>query len=137
MLNRRNLRIKAVQSVFAYREKTDCNFNLALDHIAEIFAPDLNAEEAPDYAKLKKLKKEASDLFERKLKKQNISPSCEEVKTAITKAEVFFKNKNKEDLDKVQKQMVSDTENILNYYHAMLLFLAELSKMRLKTHKTM
>lgn len=136
MLNRRNLRIKAVQSVFAYREKTDCNFNLALDHIAEVFAPDLNAEEAPDYLQLKKLKKEASQLFEKKLKKLDIAPSCEEVKLAISKGEVFYKNKNKEDLVKVQKQMVSDTENILTYYYSMLLFLTELSQMRLKTHKT-
>ena len=60
MLNRRNLRIKAVQSVYAYREKVQSNYELAIDNLKEAFKVDFSMEE-PDYEGLEKEAQEQAD----------------------------------------------------------------------------
>lgn len=57
MLNRRLLRTKAVQALYARKLTADANRLLALDHIDEAFAPDLNSMEFQDRTKLTGLKR--------------------------------------------------------------------------------
>lgn len=52
MLNRRTLRIKAMQAIFGYWQAEGANAQLALDQIAAAFVPDLMAEVAPDRRRL-------------------------------------------------------------------------------------
>ena len=54
MLNRRFLRIKALQAVFAYQVKKEANVFRSNDFIEESFAPDLTAAKRPDYEGLTK-----------------------------------------------------------------------------------
>jgi N utilization substance protein B len=44
MLNRRSLRVKVMQSLFAYQQCKDANYSLAIDKIEETFSPDLNSD---------------------------------------------------------------------------------------------
>lgn len=52
MLNRRTLRIKAMQAVFGYWQAEGANAALALDQIGAAFEPDLMAETPPDRRRL-------------------------------------------------------------------------------------
>ena len=47
MLNRRTLRIKVMQALYAYDQAVGSDFLLANDRIADAFAPDLNAPVPP------------------------------------------------------------------------------------------
>jgi len=48
MLNRRTLRIKAMQSLFAYKHCKTANYNLALNQVSEAFSPNLNSMEVQE-----------------------------------------------------------------------------------------
>lgn len=52
MLNRRTLRIKAMQAIFGYWQAEGANTQLALDQIATAFEPDLLAKTPPDRRRL-------------------------------------------------------------------------------------
>jgi N utilization substance protein B len=63
MLNRRILRVKAFQNLYAYDQCKGSNFNLAKDQIREAFLPDLNSMEVQDKPQLKKDAAKAIELF--------------------------------------------------------------------------
>ena len=63
MLNRRTIRIKAMQSLFAFEQCKQSNYHLALDYIEESFQPDLNSMEVQNKPLLKAQAKEARQLF--------------------------------------------------------------------------
>ena len=62
MLNRRTLRIKAMQAIYAYMQAEGSDYLLALDQISEEFAPDLNSMETQD-RKLLEGKKQIATLL--------------------------------------------------------------------------
>lgn len=77
MLNRRTLRIKIMQSLFAFEQCKEANHLLAHDLIDERFQPDLNSMEPQDKELLRKQKKKPCSflnvsLKERKWKKTPI-----------------------------------------------------------------
>ena len=63
MLNRRSLRIKVMQSLFALQQCKDANYELCLEKISEKFSPDLNSMEVQNKAELTTQKKQALQLF--------------------------------------------------------------------------
>lgn len=87
MLNRRTLRIKAMQSLFAYKHCKAANFELAKQQIHDAFLPDLNSMEVQDKVLLKKQDKEASELFKKHYKDKN--PNVFEGSTAKINQEVI------------------------------------------------
>ncbi len=68
MLNRRTIRIKIMQSLFAFNQCKEANHTLALDLIEERFQPDLNSMEVQDKELLRGQKKIALQLFEKRYK---------------------------------------------------------------------
>ena len=48
MLNRRNLRIKVMQSLFALQQSREANYQLAFEFVRNRFTPDLNSMEVQD-----------------------------------------------------------------------------------------
>ena len=64
MLNRRILRVKAFQNLYAYEQCKGSNLNLARDFIRESFLPDLNSMEVQDKAALSKEADEAIQIFD-------------------------------------------------------------------------
>ena len=63
MLNRRILRVKAFQNLYAYEQCKGSNLNLARDFIRESFLPDLNSMEVQDKAALSKEAEESIQIF--------------------------------------------------------------------------
>ena len=64
MLNRRSLRIKVMQNLFALQQCKEANYELCIEKINEFFSPDLNSMEVQDKALLSAQRKEAEKLFE-------------------------------------------------------------------------
>jgi N utilization substance protein B len=130
MLNRRILRIKAMQSIYAFKQAHQSNFHVTEDYIVETFAPDLTAPEVQDRAALDQKKKEALKLFagsfpEGKYKEaEGASP---EARTTVLHALNIYHNQVKKDLEHYRKVMVTEAENVYNLYLQVLLLLVELS----------
>ncbi len=123
MLNRRLIRIRAMQALYAYEKAKGANFLLAQDIIEEFFAPDLNSMEKQDRNKLQGLAKLAINIFR---EENSLNPSTEEfdppaeVKAALKKARDFYKLKNKKDFDHYKLQSILDIDQIFDQYLTLL-----------------
>jgi len=130
MLNRRTLRIKIMQTLFAFDQCKEANHSLALDLIEERFAPDLNSMEVQDKELLKKQKKEAIQYFEALFKGQ--SPAGEVDEKVIKVAEEALRNYHqqvKKDQDFLAKNSLLEIEKLSHLYHSVLSLLIEFAEL--------
>lgn len=119
MLNRRILRVKAFQNLYAYEQCKGSNLNLAKDLIRESFLPDLNSMEVQDKAALNKEAEEALKLFEANLGNTDVLKSSEataKIKKVVLEAIKYFHNANEKDKEFLLKNMVSSAERIPQLY---------------------
>lgn len=128
MLNRRSLRIKAMQNIFAFKHCQWANYHLAKDLIKDQFAPDLNSMEPPDTERLNANKQAALDLFEnfypqKFVKKENGISG--EVLSASQNAIDYYYQQVKKDFDFLRKNMFSGAEGIYILYLQLLQLLVE------------
>ena len=129
MLNRRFLRVKAMQAVYAYRQKQESNFNLALEQIDEDFQPDLNSMEPPNMPRLRANKRDAKQAFRQGYQKRKLKNSLTpEVLDSVTRAVDGYYNQLREDRKRIQQQMLADVEEITHSYFAILAFVIELKE---------
>jgi N utilization substance protein B len=130
MLNRRSLRVKVMQSLFAYQQCKDANYTLAIDGIEEAFTPDLNSMEVQDKKELAKQKEIGVKAFEKAF--QNGDKSIEHEDPRIQKSvndEIQFYNKSvKKDFDFLKKSLVLESEKIHDRYIAVLALAVSLSE---------
>ena len=115
MLNRRTIRIKAMQSIFAYEQCKEANYHLALDQITEVFSPDLNSMEVQDKDLLKEQSMEAVKIFKarykvkgKKVKDSDTDKINEQVSSAIKD---YYTHLDK-DSKFLKKEMLKDAELI-------------------------
>ncbi|SKC76187.1 transcription antitermination factor NusB [Ohtaekwangia koreensis] len=122
MLNRRSLRIKVMQSLFALQQCKDANYELCFEKINEEFAPDLNSMEVQDKAALSLQKKTATKLFEKAFKQGETSIDHDEakIKKVVNECFIFYSKQSKKDSDFFLKNMVSEVEKIYDHYIAVL-----------------
>lgn len=119
MLNRRILRVKAFQNLYAYEQCKGSNLNLAKDFIKESFLPDLNSMEVQDKAALNEEAKLAVKLFEENLgntQTLNSSEASTKVKKVVLDALKQFKAANEKDKEFLLKNMVVSAERIPQLY---------------------
>lgn len=119
MLNRRILRVKAFQNLYAYEQCKGSNLNLAKDLIRESFLPDLNSMEVQDKTALNKEAEEALKLFEANLENTDVLKSSEasaKIKKVVLEAIKYFHNANEKDKEFLLKNMVSSAERIPQLY---------------------
>lgn len=130
MLNRRLLRTKAVQALYARKLTADANRLLALDQIEEAFAPDLNSMEFQDKQKLNQMKRQAGARLDELIKDEN-SVSAEELPTQVsTVANSAFKAYSRQTLsdgDKMVRRVLNETESIYVDFIRILSMLLELA----------
>ena len=129
MLNRRLIRIRAMQALYAYKQAEGANFQLALDLIAETFSPDLNSMEFQDKVKLESYRKIGQNLLQEKFSRQEISPSDTppEVARMVEKAKDFYLLKNKKDIQHYASRMVIEAERVYDLYLQILQLFVELA----------
>jgi N utilization substance protein B len=127
MLNRRTLRIKAMQSLFAFERSKASNFNIAKDRIAEAFAPDLNSMEVQDKVLLTAQKKEATALFVEYYAQQiEVKASAEDkINLAVNNNITTYFDDVKKDKKVIEKHMINEAEGLMDQYVMILLLLTE------------
>ncbi len=122
MLNRRSLRIKVMQSLFALQQCKDANYELCLEKISEKFSPDLNSMEVQNKAELTTQKKQALQLFKEAFANEETSIDHKDVKVkkGVNDCLNFYYNQNKKDSAFFAKNLVSEVEKIYERYIAVL-----------------
>jgi transcription antitermination protein NusB len=122
MLNRRTIRIKIMQSLFAFDQCKEANHLLSLDLLEERFSPDLNSMEVQDKELLRQQKKIAFQQFDKKFKGiEKPNEKSVEVDKSIIKAvaeamELFEKQVKKDQLY-LGKNIISEIQKLTETYH--------------------
>jgi N utilization substance protein B len=131
MLNRRLIRIRAMQALYAYKQAEGANFQLALDLIAETFAPNLNSMEFQDREKLEGLKKLSQQIFQEiydPYHKEDDFEAPKKVIDAVEKAKDFFLLKNKKDVEHYAHRMIIEAEKVYDIYIQILQLFLEIAE---------
>ncbi len=129
MLNRRSLRIKVMQSLFALQQCKDATYELCLEKIGDAFSPDLNSMEVQDKPMLQLQKKQGVKLFEKAFADGLSIVEHEDdriVKTVQVELK-FYKDQVKKDTEFFRKNLVIDVEKIYDHYIATLSLVAAFS----------
>src|SRR5690606_17098458 len=119
MLNRRILRVKAFQSLYAYTQCKASNFNLAKDFINASFLPDLDSMEVQDKPKLKKEAEVCIELFSQNLNNNTqiaASPHSTKIKSITIKAINDYHKRCDKDLELLRNNMLTAVERIPQLY---------------------
>lgn len=131
MLNRRLLRIKAMQHLYAYKQCQKSNFQLALDQIEAYFQPDLNSMEVQDKNLLNSQKEIAQKIFVGSYLTPHLSQTEgavePKVKESIEKALNFYQQQNKKDAERLKKEVLDSVDLLYDRYLLLLKLLVELS----------
>ncbi|HEY3429212.1 MAG TPA: hypothetical protein VGK39_00965, partial [Cyclobacteriaceae bacterium] len=122
MLNRRSLRVKVMQSLFAYQQCKDANYTLALDTIEESFSPDLNSMEVQDKKELAKQKAQGIKAFDKAFKsgEKSIEHDDSRIQKVVNDAIVLYNKSVKKDFDFLRKSLVLESEKIYDRYISVL-----------------
>jgi N utilization substance protein B len=121
MLNRRNLRIKVMQSLFAFEQNRDANYQLAIDQVSEIFSPDLNAMVQPDKKDLSKKREQAVALLKNVFPDEASLPEGDdEIVKAVRNALSFYHRSVQKDFEWFRTNLVSETERLSHHYLTVL-----------------
>jgi N utilization substance protein B len=122
MLNRRSLRIKVMQSLFALQQCKDATYELCLDNIGEDFLPDLNSMEVQDKDLLGKQKKAGMKLFTEAFAQgqRKVDDDDQKIKKSVNSAFVFYSTQIKKDTDFFRKNLIVEVEKIYEHYIATL-----------------
>lgn len=119
MLNRRSLRVKVMQTLFALSQCKEANFNIGLAEIEEAFQPDLNSMEPQDKVQLKADSKKAKSLLNHKVNGGQLNdsdPFPEKVEEVAAMAYKNYLESSKKDFEKLKKDMVIDAESLVDYF---------------------
>ncbi|MBO3700376.1 transcription antitermination factor NusB [Roseivirga sp. E12] len=119
MLNRRSLRVKAMQTIFAFGQCKEANYNIGLKEIEEAFQPDLNSMEAPDHDLLKANHEQARAVLSEKIIQRPLPDGLTVSKEAQSAANLAHKNylaNTKDDLSRLKKSMILDAESLVDHF---------------------
>ncbi len=129
MLNRRILRSKALQCLYAFYKSKEANYNLALDYIRDRFLPDLNSMEPIDKSELNLKKRDSIKTFEQNFKHDSfvkLQGSEEDIEVAAHDAYIDYEKQNEEDYKRYRMNMLKDVERIFELYLWILMIPEEL-----------
>ena len=108
-----------MQTLFAFGQCVEANYNLGLAEIDEAFLPDLNSMEAPDHELLDKNKKQAKAVLANKVHGTDLPESEEiskEAQAAANNAHKGYLDRFKKDYDHMNKEMVLDAESLVDRF---------------------
>jgi N utilization substance protein B len=121
MLNRRTLRIKIMQSLFAYELCKEAEYLIALDYLEAFFQPDLNSMKVQDKVLLKGQHAVAVKQFEKIFAGEAVPENSDpKINQAVEEAFAQHKKQTKRDFDYFRKNIVLEVEKINSYYCSVL-----------------
>ena len=130
MLNRRLLRIKAMQALYALDIAKQSNFEMGTELLEEFFAPDMNTMEPQDKGALKAQCSVADKWYrqvveESKQVEEHTDPT---IVKAAAKALAQYHNFNENDRKHFQRVMLRDVDEVYREYLSILNLLISLSE---------
>lgn len=138
MLNRRTLRIKAVQTYFAYEQSVSSDYEIALQQIEQDFAPDLNSMDHQDHQLLAKQRQVAQGYFVEQYKSPAIrfgEEADERIRKSLANAISFYRSQIKKDRDFFQSRMVKEIEKLSESYYLSLMLPVEFALLASKDQR--
>lgn len=120
MLNRRTIRIKIMQSLFAFEQCCEANYELAREFLVERFSPDLNSMEFQDKPLLKARQQSALRLLDAHHTKKQAEEGDEQVIAAVAEAEAGYEKQVRADFIYMKKKTVEEIGNLTTVYHSVL-----------------
>jgi transcription antitermination protein NusB len=120
MLNRRTIRIKIMQSLFAFEQCKEANYQLALDLLEERFRPDLNSMEVQDKVLLKQRHKIARQVFEKKFQQTEKGTTEEVIAKVVDEALALYQKQVKKDRGFLGKNIIVEIQKLTETYHHVL-----------------
>lgn len=117
-----------MQSLFAFEQCREANFELAKEQLAARFAPDLNSMEVQDKAQLRKEKEAALAAFGQIFTNAEAQPDVDaKILKAATQSLTDYNNRVKKDFDFLRKSTLLDIENLSGTYYLLLNLLPALA----------
>jgi transcription antitermination protein NusB len=121
MLNRRTIRIKIMQNLFAFDQCKEANRLLSFDLVEQRFSFDLNSMEVQDKELLRKQKKVALQLLDDKFKGIDKSVETDKAITkAVAEAVELYETQVKKDQNFLGKNITSEIQKLTETYHSTL-----------------
>ena len=122
MLNRRNLRIKVMQSLFAFHQAREANHQLAFEFVRQRFAPDLNSMETQDKETLAMKSKLAEKALAEAFSNEDrlFESDDQQVREVVDEALTRYDDQCARDKETLRRAMVSEAERIYHHYIAVL-----------------
>jgi transcription antitermination protein NusB len=131
MVNRRLLRTKAFQNLYAFRTAERADYQHYNDIIAESFMPnlDLMIPKEEQIVKLDMLRKLSEIHYDEVFHKKDANEDIPtESKVAAKKSLLMYRDAVKRDRNRITNSMVNEVENIYNVYLKMLQLLLEITE---------
>ena len=128
MLNRRSLRIKVAQNLYAYNQCKLANYEIALKRIEEHFLPDAYSGETQNKEELKQCGLEAMEAFKSRLannEKEKNNIAKEVINAAVDDVYLSYQNNLKKDIRFLRTNMVIEAEKVVDRYLMILVLLTE------------
>ena len=129
MLNRRILRLKAMQALYALEQAQRSNYQLALDYIHQRFEPNLNSMVIPTAESVAQKRKLGKELFEANYQNENLDAKSEfeDVDEAVRDAMRTYDLQLQKERRLHKIDMIKKTEGILDDYFKLLKLLISLA----------
>ena len=132
MLNRRHIRIRAMQTLYAYKRSERANYDLAQDDLTEAFAPNLNSMAFQDKELLGGQKKEALAVLRGLVDIDSINKKKTEddaVQKAVSVAYTQYINRCERDKNYFIAKSVQEAETAYDTYLLLLQLLVEIANL--------
>ena len=129
MLNRRILRLKAMQALYALEQAQRSNYQLALDYIHQKFEPNLNSMLIPTAEEVAQKRKLGKELFEANYQNETLEAKSEqpEVDLAVSEAMRMYNTQIQKERRFQKQEMIKKTEGIHDDYLKLLKLLMVLA----------
>ena len=121
MLNRRTLRIKIMQSLFAYEQCKEANYLLAEDSVNLFFQPDLNSMKVQDKGMLKGQQAVAIKFFQKSFLGSAVGENSDpRINQSVQEALALHAKNTKKDFAFFRRNIALEVEKISSTYYAVL-----------------
>ena len=129
MLNRRILRLKAMQALYALEQAQRSNYQLALDYIHQRFEPNLNSMVIPTAEEVAQKRKLGKEIFEANYQNESLEAKSEhpEVDVAVSEAMRIYNTQIEKERRLQKQEMIRKTEGIHEDYLKLLKLLMALA----------
>ena len=133
MLNRRVLRIKGMQTLFAYYQVKEANFLLAQDYISKSLQPNLNLDVPENKIEMAEKEKEALALFlDWRKSQKEIEDDDQRVEDTVEEAIAMYGNLVGTDKKNIGQRMLTEIENLYSLYFLCLKLIIEITELNIE-----